>query len=152
PIQKTPYIILAEGWIRRASKSVGIEMPPEQERLADYSITAATLSIAMSPTLQGKYSVEVTNLTQVLGPVAIRASAEAKRTYEMQPLPLMTLYIFDDDVKQGQAEQRRRVVYNFPDEFVAKDEIELKNPEQPMEAKFRLISLAGGGTLPSGAD
>ena len=67
----------------------------------------------------------------------------------MQQLPHMTLYIFDDDAKKGQTEQPpRRVVYNFPEEFVRAGEIELKNPDQPAEAKFKLIDLTSGQTPP----
>ncbi|MBN2270296.1 MAG: hypothetical protein JXN61_06765 [Sedimentisphaerales bacterium] len=142
PLEKTPYIVLAEGLTRSASNPVKIRIPTEQSPLTDYSISPATLSIALSPALREKYTAEVTNLTQVLGPIAIRASAEAKRAYEMQALPHMTLYIYDDDAKKGEVEQGpRRVVYNFPEEFVRKREIELKNPDQPAEAKFKLIQL-----------
>jgi len=148
-ISKTPYVVLGEGRTKQATTLVKIKMPAELSRLSDYTITAATLSIALSPNLQDKYRVEVVNLTQVLGPVAIRASAEAKRTYEMQLLPQMTLYILDDDAKKGESEQSRAVVYNFPQQFVGKGEIELKNPGQPAEAKFRLIRLASAESPPT---
>jgi len=148
-VSKTPYVVLGKGWTKQATTLVKIKMPAEMSRLSDYTITAATLSIALSPNLQDKYRVEVVNLTQVLGPVAIRASAEAKRTYEMQLSPQMTLYILDDDAKKGESEQSRAVVYNFPEQFVRKGEIELKNPGQPAEAKFRLIRLASPETGPA---
>jgi hypothetical protein len=152
-IAKTPYIVLADDLIKYAGTSVKITIPPEQSRLTDYSISPATLGIALSPALREEYSAEVTNLTQVLGPIAIRASDEAKRAYEMQQLPHMTLYIFDDDAKKGEAEQPpRRVVYNFPDEFVRTGEIELKNPDQAAEAKFKLIPLTASKTAPGRAD
>jgi len=151
-IEKTPYIILAEGLIKYAVAPVRIMMPPEQKLLTDYSISPATLSIALSPALREKYTAEVTNLTQVLSPIAIRATDEAKRAYELQQLPHMTLYIFDDDAKRGQAEQPpRRVVYNFPEDFVRSGEIELKNPDQPAEAKFKLIPLSPVETPPGRA-
>jgi hypothetical protein len=147
PLEKTPYIVLAEGRPRSASGTVKIKIPTEQSLLADYSISPATLSIALSPAMRENYTAEVTNLTQVLGPIAIRASAEAKEAYKMQApaLPHMTLYIYDDDAKKGEVEQpSRRVVYNFPEEFVRKREIELKNPDKPAEAKFKLIRLTSG--------
>jgi hypothetical protein len=141
-IEMRPYIVLAEGLTKYAGESVQIMIPPEESRLKDYSISPATLSIALSPRLGENYSAKVTNLTQVLGPIAIRASDRAKRAYEMQQLPHMTLYIFDDDANKGEAEQPpRKVVHNFPEEFVRAGEIELKNPDQPAEAKFKLIPL-----------
>jgi len=138
PIEKMPYIVLAEDHVRLAFTPVNITIPTEQDRLTDYPIRATTLSIALSPALLEGYSVEVTNLRQVLGdPINIRATAEAKRTYEEQPLPLMTLYIFDDDAKKG--EGRRAVEYNFPAGFVREGEIKLNQP--PAMAEFRLIRL-----------
>jgi hypothetical protein len=145
-IDKTPYIRLAAGQIRQAPQPVKITLPPEPDRLADYTITAPTISIALSPTLQRKYSVEITNLEEVLSPIAIKATPEAERAYRLQPLPRMTLYILDDDTKKGQEEQPKKVVYNFPPEFVRKGEIELKNPQQPAEAKFKLIPISPAET------
>jgi hypothetical protein len=141
-VSKTPYVVLGDRQTKQATTLVKIKMPAEFSRLSDYPLTIVTLSVALSLNLQDKYRVEVVNLTQVLGPVAIRASAEAKRTYENQLQPQTTLYIFDDDTKKGESEQSRAVVYNFPEQFVRKGEIELKNPGQPVEARFRLIRLA----------
>lgn len=153
-IEKTPYIVLADDLIRYAGAPVKITIPPEESRLADYSISVVTLSIALSPALREKYTAEVTNLPQVLGsPIAIKASLKAWRAYENQELPHMTLYIFDDDAKKGDAEQPpRRVVYNFPKEFVRAGEIELKNPNQPAEAKFKLIPLTPSETATGRVD
>jgi len=154
-VEKTPYVVLAAGQIREAATAVKIKTSPEEDRLSDYTITKTTLSVALSPTLLGEYSVEVTNLPQVLSPIAIRATAEAKRTYELQTLPLMTLYVFGDDAKdaeKGAEEQRRAVVYNFPPDFVRRREIELKNPQQSAEAKFKLIPLSSAETPAGGVD
>ena len=144
-IKKIPYIKLAAE-IRKAATTVKITTPPEEDRLSGYTITATTLSIALSPTLQGKYNVEVTNLNEVLSPIAIRATPDAKRAYELQPIPTMTLYILDDD-KKTTAEQRRKVVYNFPPEYVRKGEIMLN--QQPVTARFKLTPLPSGQTPPS---
>ncbi len=150
-VDKTPYVELA-GQERYAATTVQIKMSPEEDRLSDYTITKTTLSVALSPTLLGEYSVQITNLPQVLSPIAIRATPEAKRACELQQLPLMTLYIFDVDAKKGEVEQRKAVVYNFPPEFVRKDEIRLKNPQQLAEAKFKLIPLSSAETPAGGVD
>jgi len=138
-VKKTPYIVLAAGQIRKAAKDVIVKMPPEEDRLSDYTINKTTYSVALSPNLLGEYTVEVTNESQILSPIAIRATPAAKQAYELQPLPLMTLYIFDDD-KKGAEGQRRAVVYNFPSEFVSKDEIKLKG--EPVEARFNLVPVS----------
>ena len=142
PIVETPYIRLAVGQTREAPEPVEITMPPEPDRLNDCTIKAPTLSIALSPNLQGKYYVDVNNLSEVLLPIVIKATPEAERAYKLQPLPKMTLYIFDDDTEKGEDVQQKKVVYNFPPEFVRKREIELKNPQQPAEAKFKLIPVS----------
>ena len=142
-IEKTPYVVLADGLTKQSTSLVKVIIPSEQSRLTTYSISPATLSIALSPAMFERYSPEVTNLPDVLGRVAIRATAEAKRTYENQTLPHMTLYIYDDDKEQGS----REVVYNFPAEFVRKGQIELaESPAQPALAKFKLIPLTEGET------
>jgi len=140
-IKRTPYVRLLGDEIRKANKTVKITILPEESQRRDYFVRA-TLGIALSPNLQGKYKVVVTNLDEVLGPIAIRATPDAQRAYEMQSYPPMTLYILDDDIKKGAEEQRREVVYNFPPEFLRKGEIDLKNPQQRAEARFKLIELA----------
>ncbi|MHC4104223.1 MAG: hypothetical protein ACYSR9_04730 [Planctomycetota bacterium] len=152
-ITQTPYIKLAAGQIREAPEPVEITMPPEPDRLKICTIEKArTLSIALSPNLQGTYYVEVTNLDEVLSPITIRATPEAERAYKLQALPMMTLYILDEDTKKGEEEQQKKVVYNFPPESVSKGEIELSNPQQPAIARFKLvpISSAEAAKGPSG--
>jgi len=151
-VEKKPYVVLAASQIREAATAVKVKMPPEEVRLSDYTITNTTLSVALSPALLGEYSVQVTNLPQVLSPIAIRATPEAKRAYELQTLPLMTLYIFDADAKKGAEEQRRAVVYNFPLESVRKREIELKNPQQAAEARFMLMPLSSAAASSGATD
>jgi len=148
PIKDTPYIKLAAGQIRQAPKPVEITMPPEPDRLTNYTITAATLSIALSPTLLNKYNVEVINRDE-LGPIAIKATPDAKRAYELQPFPLMTLYILDND-KNTTEEQRRGVVYNFPEKFLRNGEIELN--QQPVIALFKLTPVSSTETSKSLGD
>jgi hypothetical protein len=54
----------------------------------------------------------------------------------------MTLYILDSDAEKVEEEKTRKVSYNFPEEFVRKGEIELKNPQDAATAKFKLVSIA----------
>jgi len=144
PISKTPYIRLGDQ-IREAQAVVEITTPQERDLRQDYLVTA-TYAIALSPNLQGEYKVVITNREAVLAPIAIRATPEAKRAYEGQAYPPMTLYILDDDIKKGTEEQQRTVVYNFPPELFRKGEIELQNPQQPVEARFKLIKVPAGAT------
>lgn len=137
-IEKIPYIRLTTNQIREASKRVRIKMPAETDRLSSHTITAATLGVALSPTLLNKYNVEVTNLSE-LGPIVIKATADAKRAYEQQQFPRMTLYILDED-KNSTEELKREVVYNFPEKFLRSGEIELN--QQPAIARFKLTPVS----------
>ena len=138
-IEKRPYVVLAAGQIRQTPQTVSITMPPEPDRLSNYTITKTTFSVAFSQTLQGKYYVDVNNMEEVLSYIAIKATPEAKQAYEMQSLPLRTLYILDED-KNTPEESKREIYYNFPEEFVRRNEIKLN--QQPVTARFKLISVS----------
>ncbi len=137
PIEKIPYVELAAEQIRESATPVTVKLAPEEDLLSDKRIEDATLVIAMSTTLSAKYYVEVTNLPTVLNPIAVRATTDAQRAYEGQPLPQMTLYIFDSDTEKGQEGLRKKVHYNFPPEYVRKGEIELS--QEAATAEFKLI-------------
>ena len=139
PHDETPYIRLAAGQTRQAPKPVVITLPPEPDRLSNYTITKTTLSIALSQTLLGKYDVKVTNMEEVRSYIAIKATPEAKQAYEMQSLPLRTLYILDED-RDAPEEPKREIYYNFPEEYVSKGEIKLN--QQPVIARFKLIPVS----------
>jgi len=138
PVKKNPYVELAPEQIREVAASVTIKLSPEEDPLTVQRIEDATLVIAMSPTLLAKYYVDVTNLPSVLNSIAVKATTDAKRAYEDQLLPHMTLYIFDSDTEKGQEVQRKRVHYNFPPESVRKGEIELS--QEPATAEFKLMT------------
>ena len=140
PIDERPYIRLAAGQIRQAPKLVKITMPPEPDRLTNYTITAPTLSIALSLNLLNNYKPELTNSDAVLLPIAIKATPEAERAYKLQPIPHMTLYILDNDKNTTEEQLKREVVYNFPEKFLRSGEIELN--QKPAEAKFKLIPVS----------
>jgi hypothetical protein len=144
PIEKKPYVELAAEQIRESTTAVTIKLAPEEDPLTAQRIEDATLVIAMSPTLLAKYYVEVTNLPTVLNPFAVKATTDAKRAYEGQQLPQMTLYIFDSDTEKGQEVQRKRVHYNFPSEYVRKGEIELS--QEPATAEFKLLLRPPAGS------
>jgi hypothetical protein len=151
-VEKTPYVILATGETRQAPKSVKIKMSPEADSLSEYPITEAKLGIELSVNLLGEYKPDVINYNEVVSNLIILATPEAKQAYESQPFQ-MTLYILDDDRNEGPEEvQRREVVYNFPEKFVRSNEIKLKNPQKPAEAKFKLKPITSAKTPLAGVD
>ncbi len=140
PVKETPYIRLAADQTRQAAQSVEVTLPPEPDRLTTYTITAPTLSIALSLNMLPNYKPELTNSDEVLLPIAIKATPEAERAYKLQPIPHMTLYILDNDKNATEEQLKRKVVYNFPEEYVNKGEIKLN--QLPVEAKFKLIPVS----------
>lgn len=144
-VEKAPFIELTAGQIRELQRTVKITMPPDEDLLADYTITTAKLRFSLSPNLQGKYKVMVDNLDELIRTITIRATADAKRAYEKMSYQVI-LGIDDDDAKSTEA-RRKPVVYNFPDEYVRKDEIRLN--QQPVTAQFKLIPLPSAETSPS---
>jgi len=136
-IEKIPYIELAPGQIREAATPVKITIPPGQDPLADYTITTATLGLSLSTNLQGNYKVVIANLDEVIRAITIRSSPEAKRAYEKMPYQVI-LEIRDEDAKSTEP-LRRELIYNFPDEYLRKDEIRLN--QQPVVARFNLIPI-----------
>lgn len=142
-IKKIPYIELITGQTRQAATAVNIRAAPEGG-LSEQTIEAAILGIQMSVNLQGKYNVEVINYNEVVSSFTILATLEAKQAYENLPFQ-MTLNILDDEEKKLGQDLRKRVVYNFPEEFVRKGEIELKGERE--EARYKLTAIASPESL-----
>jgi hypothetical protein len=154
PIEKTPIVELSPGQTREAASSVKITLPKEQERLQEYLVTSVRLGVSLSANLEGKYKVELVNPEAAMGSVAIRATPEAKRAYEnMRYHVILEIDDSDKDSRSDKSlpaagepvpEIRRDLVYNFPPEFLRKDEIALN--QSPVQARFRLVPIAAGIT------
>ena len=149
-IEKIAYIVLPGGQTRDVPTTVRITMPPEEDALRNYTITAPTLGVTLSANLQGQYKVEVKNLDAVMSAISIVATADAKRAYEEMRYQVM-LEIYDSDKDDKSTEPlRRELIYNFPAEYVREGEIELK--QQPVIARFKLVRLPSSETPSSVGD
>ncbi len=135
-IEKRPYVMLTDDQVRDAATTVRIKMPPEADPLSEATIKAPRLGIAKSLNLEGRYRVEIKNMPEVIGAISIRATPAAKQTYENMRYQVI-LEIDDEDIKS--AEGRRELVYNFPEDFVNRDEIRLNQPR--VQASFIIVSL-----------
>jgi len=145
-VEKTPFIELPAGQIKEAHDSVRIRMPRVGELLKDYTITTTTFGYNLSANLQGKYTVEVTNIDAVMSAIAIKATPEAKRAYEN--MTFQVIIEIDDSDKDIKSDEplRKELIYNFPAEYVRRDEIMLN--QQPVVARFKLkpLHLTGNGS------
>ncbi len=135
---KIPLIELPDGQLRYSSTAVTVKLPPTEEKLPTQSIQA-TLGIVVSPVLFGEYNIEIKNRAE-LSTVNIRATSAAAQRYKNEPFQ-MYLYILDEDAKK-EGKQSKPVVYNFPDDLVRNNEIELVPPPTP--AEFELIPISPG--------
>ncbi len=147
-VEKTPYVVLVAGQKRDAPVKVRIKMSPEADSLTEYRIDA-TLGIQSGMNLVGEYRLVVDNYNELVS-FFIFATQEAKDAYESEAFQI-TLNILDDDAKNKPEDvPRRDVVYNFPKEFVQKNEIRLKG--EPKEAKFKLTPLSPAETPTDGTN
>jgi hypothetical protein len=137
-IVRNPVVEFAPGVLRTSDTQVKITLPTTKQRLKDFVIDAVNIGYIFSPNLAGKFKVELTNQNQVLGPIKIQATDEAKSAYERMPFKVL-LNINDDDAK-AEGELSRPVIFNFPPEYLSKNEINIAEPE-PRIAKFKLIPL-----------
>jgi hypothetical protein len=137
PIEKVAYVQFAPGQTRAVSNTVKVTMPPATEQLKEYTITGATVGFVMSLNLAGKYEPVLLNPSD-LAQVSILAADAAEDAYKQQPYQML-LYIQDEEA-QNTGEQKKAIVYNFPDEFVQSGQIRLNQP--PAIARFRLKELS----------
>ena len=139
-IQRSPYVNLASGQRREIATKVKITLPREQVTLAE-SAVPATLSLCFSPILQGRYRVELDPQSEAdLASVLVKATPAALEAYRQQSFHIF-LYILDSD-KQETDYLRRPVVFNLPEEFVRRGEIEEGEGPAPA-ARFRLVPVSG---------
>lgn len=136
-ISKVPYVELPGGQQRDVSTKVKVTMPAAEDVLSEQTVDSPRLGIELTLNLQGKYRVEVTNLSDVIRRFTIRATREAKQVYEQQPFQ-MTLHILYGD-EQVQGEQKRDVVYNLPWRLVQSGEI--IPPQPPAQVSFKLTPI-----------
>jgi hypothetical protein len=148
PIEKTPYIELAQGADQRRdlSTKVKITLAPAQNVRTE-SRVPASYGFCFSTNLQGKYRVVLdkdTDLTKFSG-VMVTATAEAKDAYYQAPVQLI-LYIEDKDV-QAAGPIERDFVFAFPEDYVRTRQIEANQPAP--KAKFTLVPIHVEPTLES---
>jgi len=144
-LKKKPFFRLPGGQRITADRTVEITMP--MGLLKPERIDSPRLGFLIGANVQGKYEVKVENLVDVIGPISIRATAEAKIAYEAVPYQVI-LEVYDEDVKSTEPVIKRTLKYNFPPEYVRRGEIELN--QQPVEARFRLVPILRG-EQPTGA-
>lgn len=136
PVPAKPFIELTQGKRRYYKDTVSIKLPATENPL-EPRVQQPTIGFIGSKNLQDKYAVELINEPDLRKTIRLKASKRAFGAYEK------TVYQVLIEVRPGDetaAEAiHRPVIYNFPVEFVQKDEIELD--ELPREAVFKLVAI-----------
>ena len=142
PIEKTPYIVLGGDQKRGAGVTVVVRMPSADDRLKPAIVTNTVVGYLFGPNLQGRYRVQMENLGEVIGPIAVRATREALDEYQNHVAYHVLLEIYDDDTRNPDpnAVIQRPVIYNFPRQYI--DEIRLDDNQNPVIARFRMKALS----------
>jgi hypothetical protein len=148
PVEKTPYVELAPGQRRDIPAKIKVALAPAQNALTSARVPAA-LGLCFSQNMQGKFRVVLENDQTELAAVMIRATTLAQQAYAQAPYQII-LYIQDADRQATELPIQRPVVFNFPDEYVQKGEIEAD--QKPPTARFTLrpIVETTGTTTESG--
>jgi len=141
PVEKKPFVEVG-GRPRFAEKTVTVKLPLTGEDLQTYTVRG-TVGFIVSANWTGEYKVEWIKAPDV-GTISILADPEAKTAYEAQLFEVL-LEVKDDDINAG--EVTRKVIYNFPADFVRDDKIRLNG--DPAEAKFKLVPIKGAGSKAS---
>jgi len=139
PVRKRPYFQLAPGWSRTIEEEVAVRMAGERERLLPHTVTAPVVGFVMSANVQGRYEVELLNREQVLSAIRVLGSEEAKRAYENRRFQVLLEIADGDRQSQGEEIIRRDLIYNFPQDYLRQEAIELN--QEPVSAQFRLVPI-----------
>lgn len=139
PVRVRPYISLAADRRRYADIEVEVKMHPVEPRLREHQIPATVGFICSENTLRERFTIEW--IERAPSVIKIKATPEARKAYEDESFELQLL-IEDEDTKKTEV-LVKRLVYNFPAEFVEKNEIQ--QIQDPPTVKFKLIPVPAGG-------
>jgi len=136
PVTKRPYIAL-DGQRREASQEVAISTLADLNRLKDYTIKTVRPAILISENMQGRYEVRLDKPEDLYRFVEIRATEQAKNTYETMRYQVI-LEIDEGDTKST-GPQQKLLIYNFPERYLRSNEIEAKYPAAMI--RFTLVPI-----------
>ncbi len=137
-VKVRPYITIDNKDIQ-SEQTVTITLPSTQNPLKERPFQPSRIGFILSSELQRIYTVQILNKDQLRASTSIVATDQAFEAYKKMPYHLL-LEIKDDDINNTSgAGISRRVIYNFPQEYLRSNEIELK--EEPREARFKLVPI-----------
>jgi hypothetical protein len=141
PLEKRPYIEIY-GQRHNAGLTVRITTPRIQEELESRTVDKIKLGYIMSPTIRGKYDVQMdnSNLNEAIKPFNVETTAAALSAYKQQLFHVL-LVISDSDALEEGGVVRRELQYNFPADFFGKIRLE----GNPVSVDFTLVPKVSNG-------
>lgn len=138
PVSVTPYVELGVAGIKRmAANPVQITLTPEEQLQPNTFKTPKPIGIIMSEQLQSKYKVTILNDSEIRDATTIFASEEAYRAYLDVAYPIL-IEIKENDVILSQQIPPKKIIYNFPPEYVRSGEIRLDDTRIPKTATIKI--------------
>lgn len=134
-IEKYPYILMPDGSEAAYDKPVKIKLPATSENFKQSTI-AGNLGYVYSGNIAGKYQVVLENEADIVR-VQISATPKAKAAYEAQSFQVL-LEIDDKDASADEVVPRK-VIYNFPQDFIRTGDIQLS--QDVKTARFKLVPV-----------
>jgi len=135
PVSEKPYVEFSAGKRKYAEKAVKVSLPAT-EPLKE-QVIQPMIGYIISPTLLGKYKVELLNETEFKTIRTIRATDKAFDAYKKQRYHIL-IEVRDGDETASEIPPRP-VLYNFPPEFLKDGQIEAPSP--PQQAQIKLTPL-----------
>jgi hypothetical protein len=142
PVSAIPYVDLGVAGVKRkAPNPVQIKLQTEEQQLTPHRfITSKSIGIVMSQDLRERFKVTIENETKARETTTIYATAEAFKAYEEMTYPL-EIEIKPSDVSVLSQIQLKKIIYNFPPEYVRKREIKLADQlDRQIEIKIDPIN------------
>ena len=139
-ITQQPFIELLPASPTYAAQAVKIKLPSTKTLLEERPLTGSELKIGYIHSPQtSRYEIELINEKELTEVTRFKATEAAFNAYRNQPYQML-IELKDADINATE-EITRPVIYNFPQNFVAKNEIELVS--QPTPARFKLLKPNG---------
>jgi hypothetical protein len=134
PITVRPYANIMAGVRREAESVVEVKMHPAEPRLKEAQVPTV-IGATCSQNLFGRFDLQLLNRDEMPSVIRLRATPEAEAVYRASSFKLL-LIIEDVDANATEA-LTRALVYNFPAEYVRRNEIQAVQPAP--EARFKLV-------------
>lgn len=140
PVSVTPYVELGVAGIKRkAANPVQITLKTEEQLKPNAFKTQKPIGIIMSELLQSKYKVTILNDSEIRDTTTIFASDEAYRAYLDVTYPIL-IEIKESDVNLPQIPPKK-IIYNFPPEYVRSGEIRLDDTRIARTANIKIEQI-----------